>query len=199
MAIQTPDWVKNAVFYQIFPDRFARTHRHLDDPAMAVPLEPWETPPTLEGYKGGDLWGVMENLDYLVDLGVTAVYFTPIFQSASNHRYHTHDYYRVDPLLGGDQAFADLLEAAHQKGLKVVLDGVFNHCGRGSFSSTTFWKTVPILPGLTGLRSRTGPLRPTMELYLQTTRAGSITGLCRNSTTITRRCGNTSCGSGNTG
>ena len=100
---------------------------------MAVPLEPWETPPSLEGYKGGDLWGVMEKLDYLVDLGVTAVYFTPIFQSASNHRYHTHDYYRIDPLLGGDQAFADLLEAAHQKGLKVVLDGVFNHCSRGFF------------------------------------------------------------------
>jgi cyclomaltodextrinase len=158
MAIQTPDWVKNAVFYQIFPDRFARTHRHLDDPAMAVPLEPWETPPTLEGYKGGDLWGVMENLDYLVDLGVTAVYFTPIFQSASNHRYHTHDYYRVDPLLGGDQAFADLLEAAHQKGLKVVLDGVFNHCGRGFFFFNDILENGPNSPWLDWFKVENWPL-----------------------------------------
>jgi len=158
MAIQTPDWVKNAVFYQIFPDRFARTHRHVDDPAMAVPLEPWETPPSLEGYKGGDLWGVMEKLDYLVDLGVTAVYFTPIFQSASNHRYHTHDYYRIDPLLGGDQAFADLLEAAHQKGLKVVLDGVFNHCSRGFFFFNDILENGPNSPWLNWFKVENWPL-----------------------------------------
>jgi cyclomaltodextrinase len=158
MAIQTPDWVKDAVFYQIFPDRFARTHRHVDDPAMAVPLEPWETSPTLEGYKGGDLWGVMENLDYLKDLGVTAIYFTPIFQSASNHRYHTHDYYRVDPLLGGNQAFADLLEAAHQKGFRVVLDGVFNHCGRGFFFFNDILENGPNSPWLDWFQVEAWPL-----------------------------------------
>jgi glycosidase len=105
MAFQTPDWVKHAVFYQIFPDRFARTEQHLDSPAMAVSLEPWETLPTSFGYKGGDLWGVAEKLDYLADLGITAIYMTPIFQAACNHRYHTHDYYQVDPLLGGNAAF----------------------------------------------------------------------------------------------
>ena len=158
MAIQTPDWVKHAVFYQIFPDRFARTHRHIDDPAMAVPLESWETPPTPEGYKGGDLWGVMEKLDYLLDLGVTALYFTPIFQSASNHRYHTHDYYRVDPLLGGDQAFDDLLEAAHQKGLKVVLDGVFNHSSRGFFFFNDILENGPNSPWLEWFKIQAWPL-----------------------------------------
>ena len=131
MTIQTPDWVKHAVFYQIFPDRFARTTRTDLPPEMQVPLEPWDSPPTLEGYKGGDLWGVMERLDYIQSLGVNAVYFTPIFRSASNHRYHTHDYYEVDPLLGGDAAFFDLLEAAHDRNIKVVLDGVFNHASRG--------------------------------------------------------------------
>ena len=89
-AIKTPDWVKDAVFYQIFPDRFAKGER------VAKPnnLEAWDSPPTANGFKGGDLLGVAEHLDYLQDLGITAIYFNPVFQSASNHRYHTHDYYR---------------------------------------------------------------------------------------------------------
>ncbi|WP_421655947.1 alpha-amylase family glycosyl hydrolase [Leptothermofonsia sp. ETS-13] len=89
--------------------------------------------PTLQGYKGGDLWGVIDRLDYLQDLGINAIYFTPIFQSASNHRYHTHDYYQVDPMLGGNSAFKDLLDEAHRRNIKVVLDGVFNHSSRGFF------------------------------------------------------------------
>ncbi|MEL6553076.1 MAG: glycoside hydrolase family 13 protein [Cyanobacteria bacterium J06621_11] len=133
MQITTPDWVKHAIFYQIFPDRFARTTRPNLPPEMHVPFEPWDSPPTVHGYKGGDLWGIAENLDYLQDLGITAIYFTPIFQSASNHRYHTHDYYKIDPLLGGNQAFQDLLQAAHDRNIKVVLDGVFNHASRGFF------------------------------------------------------------------
>jgi cyclomaltodextrinase len=75
----------------------------------------------------------MEQLDYLQDIGINAIYFTPIFQSASNHRYHTHDYYQVDPMLGGNPAFKDLLDAAHERNIKVVLDGVFNHASRGFF------------------------------------------------------------------
>lgn len=128
-AIQTPDWVKDAVFYQIFPDRFARSRR-VEKPNN---LESWDTPPTVHGFKGGDLLGVVERLDYLQDLGITAIYFNPVFQSASNHRYHTHDYYRVDPLLGGNEALRELLDAAHARGMRVVLDGVFNHASRGFF------------------------------------------------------------------
>ena len=137
--IHTPDWVKHAVFYQIFPDRFAKSA------ALVKPnnLEPWDSPPTIEGYKGGDLLGVVEQLDYIQDLGVTALYFTPIFQSASNHRYHTHDYYRVDPLLGGDRAFHTLLDACHRRGLKVVLDGVFNHASRGFFQFNDILENGP--------------------------------------------------------
>jgi cyclomaltodextrinase / maltogenic alpha-amylase / neopullulanase len=133
MQIQTPDWVKHAVFYQIFPDRFARATQPHKKLFKQMPWEDWESAPTLQGYKGGDLWGVMERLDYIQDLGVNAIYFTPIFQSASNHRYHTHDYYRVDPMLGGNEAFRDLLDAAHDRNIKVVLDGVFNHSSRGFF------------------------------------------------------------------
>ncbi|HQV69311.1 MAG TPA: glycoside hydrolase family 13 protein [Thermoflexales bacterium] len=127
--IHTPDWVQDAVFYQIFPDRFARSLKA----APLINLEAWDARPTNHGFKGGDLWGVIEHLDYLQDLGVTAIYFTPIFQSAANHRYHTHDYYQVDPILGGDAAFSALLKACHKRKMRVVIDGVFNHASRGFY------------------------------------------------------------------
>lgn len=125
----TPDWVKNAVFYQIFPDRFAKSES-LEKPTH---IEPWNTPPTRYGFKGGDLQGVIEKLDYLQDLGINAIYFNPIFASPANHRYHPHDYYQVDPILGGNDIFQDLLKAAHKRGIHIVLDGVFNHASRGFF------------------------------------------------------------------
>lgn len=125
----SPQWVKDAVFYQIFPDRFARSGR-ID---MGVRLDAWDAPPTITGYKGGDLWGVIDKLDYLKGLGINTIWFNPIFQSASNHRYHTHDYYQVDPLLGGNEAFDALIAAAHARDMRVILDGVFNHASRGFF------------------------------------------------------------------
>ena len=125
----TPEWVKNAIFYQIFPDRFAKSDLYL----KPSNLEPWDSPPTMSGFKGGDMLGVMEKLDYLEDFGINAVYFNPIFQSASNHRYHTHDYFQVDPLLGNNGIFKLLLKEAHRRGIKIILDGVFNHASRGFF------------------------------------------------------------------
>lgn len=130
MEIVTPQWVRDAVFYQIFPDRFAKSSR-VDKTGLN--LEPWESAPTSYGFKGGDLLGIVEHLDYLKELGVTALYLTPIFTSASNHRYHTHDYYQVDPLLGGNAALRELLDQAHQRGMRVILDGVFNHASRGFY------------------------------------------------------------------
>ena len=120
MTVDTPAWVRDAVFYQIFPDRFARSGRV---PAPG-PLEDWDAPPTVNGFKGGDLIGAMERLDYLAELGINAIYFTPIFQSAANHRYHTHDYHVVDPLLGGNAAFRQFLDRAHTMGIRVMIDGV---------------------------------------------------------------------------
>lgn len=130
--IKTPEWVKDAIFYQIFPDRFAKSER------VAKPgnLESWNSPPTTRGYKGGDLLGITEKLDYLEDLGVNAIYFCPIFQSTANHRYHTSDYLQVDDILGGNSALKELLEAAHARGIKIMLDGVFNHTGRGFYQFT---------------------------------------------------------------
>ncbi|WP_017307043.1 glycoside hydrolase family 13 protein [Spirulina subsalsa] len=157
MTIMTPDWVKDAVFYQIFPDRFAKGQSY-SPLSFNVPYEPWEAAPTLQGYKGGNLWGVIEQLDYLQDLGINAIYFTPIFQSASNHRYHTHDYYQVDPILGGNLALEKLLDAAHQRGMKVVLDGVFNHASRGFFFFNDILENGPHSPWLDWFKVESWPL-----------------------------------------
>ncbi len=127
MSADAPAWVRDAIFYQVFPDRFAASSRVV----KPGPLEPWDTPPTVRGFKGGDLLGIVEHLDYLAELGVNALYLTPIFASASNHRYHTYDYLAVDPLLGGDAALRELLDSAHEREMRVILDGVFNHTGRG--------------------------------------------------------------------
>ena len=139
-----PSWVQDAVFYQIFPDRFARSGR-LPKPSR---LEPWDSEPTVHGYKGGDLLGVSERLDVLSDLGINALYFTPVFQSASNHRYHTHDYYRVDPMLGGNPALEELIREAHARNIRVVLDGVFNHASRGFFQFSDILENGPHSPYL---------------------------------------------------
>jgi cyclomaltodextrinase len=122
-----PAWVRDAVFYQVFPDRFASSPRVV----KPGPLEDWDAPPTRNGFKGGDLLGLTKRLDYLADLGITAIYLNPIFASPANHRYHTYDYLHVDPLLGGDEALRGLLDAAHARDMRIILDGVFNHSGRG--------------------------------------------------------------------
>ncbi|MFN2112083.1 MAG: glycoside hydrolase family 13 protein [Anaerolineales bacterium] len=125
-----PYWVQDAVFYQIFPDRFYNGDLGNDPPNV----EKWGTKPTLWGFQGGDLRGVIQKLDYLLDLGITAIYFNPIFQATSNHRYNISDYYKIDPKLGTNQDFLALLDAAHHNGIRIIIDGVFNHCGRGFFA-----------------------------------------------------------------
>lgn len=139
-----PAWVRDAVFYHIFPDRFARSER------VAKPdnLLSWRSAPTSQGYHGGDLLGIVEHVDHLVDLGINAIYLTPIFQSASNHRYHTHDYYRVDPLLGGNQALRQLVDEAHAHNIRIILDGVFNHASRGLYQFNDILENGPHSPWL---------------------------------------------------
>jgi len=124
---QPPAWVKDAVFYQIFPDRFAKSDR-VFKPSN---LQEWGAEPTGHAFQGGDLLGIAEHLGYLVELGVTALYLNPVFVSGANHRYHTDDYYQVDPLLGGNDALDEMIAACHERKIRVVLDGVFNHVGRG--------------------------------------------------------------------
>ena len=125
--MSTPYWLPDAIFYQIFPDRFANGDTSTDP----VNLQKWGAPPTLHGFQGGDLRGIINHMDYLLDLGINAIYLNPIFHAPSNHRYNTSDYYKIDPRLGDMLDFHALLDMAHRNNVRVVLDGVFNHCGRG--------------------------------------------------------------------
>ncbi len=124
-----PTWTKDAVFYQIFPDRFCRSLRY----KAVGKFVDWATLPTRENMFGGNLAGICEKLGYIASLGVNAVYLCPIFKSNSNHRYHTVDYFEIDPVLGTLKDFDKLVKKAHKLGLRVILDGVFNHCSRGFF------------------------------------------------------------------
>ncbi len=126
----TPYWVQDAIFYQIFPDRFANGDLTNDPPN----LQKWGSAPTSWGFQGGDLRGIIQHFDYLLDLGITAIYLNPIFTSTSTHRYNTTDYYQIDPKLGTLADFRALLNTAHRNDVRVVLDGVFNHVGRGFFA-----------------------------------------------------------------
>ena len=124
-----PDWVKDAIFYQIFPDRFCRSERY----RAVGKFVPWNSRPTRENMFGGNLAGIEDKLKYIAGLGVNAIYLCPIFKSNSNHRYHTVDYFEIDPVLGTLKDFDRLVKKAHKLGLRVILDGVFNHCSRGFF------------------------------------------------------------------
>lgn len=118
-----PDWIHRTVFYQIFPDRFAD-----GDPTNDVPeRKPWDSVPAVKGWQGGDLAGVQAHVDHLRDLGVNAVYLNPIFHAASYHAYDTIDYFQIDPHFGTNSVFKELSQTLHQAGMKVMLDGVFNH------------------------------------------------------------------------
>ncbi|CAM3889656.1 alpha-glycosidase [Alkalicoccus chagannorensis] len=122
-----PEWVKDAVFYQIFPERFAN-----GDPSLNPPgTEPWtpDAVPERDNFFGGDLQGVIDNLDYLEELGITCIYFTPFFEARSNHKYDTIDYLKVDPQFGDNAKAKELVDAAHARGMRVMLDAVFNHSG----------------------------------------------------------------------
>jgi cyclomaltodextrinase / maltogenic alpha-amylase / neopullulanase len=128
--MSVPEWIQDAIFYQIFPDRFANGDPE-NDPPNAVR---WGSPPTSWGFQGGDLKGIQQRFDYLLDLGINAVYLNPIFQATSTHRYNTTDYFKIDPKLGTLKDFHNLLNLAHKNQVRIILDGVFNHCGRGFFA-----------------------------------------------------------------
>ena len=131
MGLGPPAWVHDAVFYAVNPDRFARDPGTPPHPWDDGAFEAWEAPPTHRAYKGGTLRGLAARLDDLRALGVNALYLTPVWASTTHHRYKPIDPYRVEPLLGGDAAFDGLLAAAHGRGMRLVLDGVFNHVGLG--------------------------------------------------------------------
>lgn len=148
-----PPWVQDAVFYQIFPERFANGDPSNDPPET----EEWGDRPTTRNFFGGDLAGILARLPYLDSLGVTAIYLNPIFVSSSNHKYNTTDYLRIDPHFGTTEEFRALIAACHGRGIRVILDAVFNHTGvdffafadlraRGAASPYTGWFNVHSYP-----------------------------------------------------
>ena len=137
-----PPWLRQGTMYQIFPDRFARSAASAQSRAQAHPVPDWAVPcnwdsTEVEGsgpqtpyqYYGGDLRGITERLDHIQALGADVIYLTPFFPARSNHRYDAATFTCVDPLLGGDEALVELVEAAHARGLRVMGDLTANHSG----------------------------------------------------------------------
>ena len=135
-ACQVPDWVSNTVWYQIFPERFANGNARLNPDGTLD----WDSSitPNSDDFFGGDLQGIIDHLDYLQDLGITGLYLCPIFESTSNHKYNTTDYFEIDRHFGDKETFRELVEQAHQRGMKIMLDAVFNHIGSQSLQ----WQDV---------------------------------------------------------
>ncbi len=132
--IQVPAWVRDAIFYEIFPERFAN-----GDPANSHPkARDWPGKPEWFNFWGGDLAGIQQHLPYLQELGINALWLTPIFESASNHKYDINNYTKIDPFFGTEETFKELLHACHAHGIRVVLDAVYNHCGADFFA----WRDV---------------------------------------------------------
>lgn len=122
---KAPDWVKKTVWYQIFPERFedgeSRTNQR--------DTQPWGEEPEKESYFGGDFQGILKRLDYLENLGINGIYFTPIFRAETNHKYDTTNYMEIDPQFGDKKLLKKLIHECHKRGIKVMLDAVFNHSG----------------------------------------------------------------------
>jgi len=125
-----PYWWPDAVFYQIFPDRFFDGDPFLNQKFV----KDWGAKPSFDNFTGGDLEGVRKKLGHIVDLGANAIYFNPIFKSNSNHKYDTIDYYTIDETFGTTETLIKLVKDAHEKGIKIILDGVFNHTSTDFFA-----------------------------------------------------------------
>ena len=149
----TPDWISTAIFYQIFPERFADGDISNDPENVCR----WGGKPKYDNFFGGDLKGVLEHLDYLKELGVTAIYFNPIFSSPSNHKYDISDHTKIDPHFGDSALFKTLLDSCHTLGIRVILDGVYHDTGRqhwafqdvirkGASSKYADWFTIYSFP-----------------------------------------------------
>ena len=122
-VLRVPAWSRGCIYYQIFPERFAKSGK------VQGPFDAWDAAPTRENFLGGNLRGIIERLPYLNDLGIGCIYLNPIFLGDFNHKYATTDYFKIDPMFGTEPDLIELVEKAHELGIRVILDGVFNHVG----------------------------------------------------------------------
>lgn len=124
---ERPEWVKSSIAYQIFVDRFYRAD--IPQKKNDRRIESWGGLPDREAFYGGNLAGIREKLDYLQSLNIDLLYLTPIFLSTTNHRYDTVNYRQIDPMVGTNAEFAEFVKELHKRGMRIILDGVFNHTG----------------------------------------------------------------------
>lgn len=178
---QTPEFYKNAIMYQIFPDRFSRStqgkvkegvayhkdmgrkailHGSFEEAPMYKPL-PGEQYYSPCDYFGGDLIGIEQSLTYFAELGVSALYLNPIFEADSNHRYNTSDYMKIDPILGTNADFARLCSKAKKLGIRIVLDGVFSHTG----SDSVYFNSLGNYDSVGAAQSKESPYYSWYEFY----------------------------------
>ena len=129
-VIRMPEWTRDMVMYHIFPDSFADGHRAISGEKREI----FEDGVLYKSENGGTLRGVIENLDYIASLGVNCIYLNPIFKANSYHKYDTADYFKIDPCFGTEEDLKELTKKAHSMGMRVILDGVFNHCGPDFFA-----------------------------------------------------------------
>ena len=122
-VLRVPAWSQGCIYYQIFPERFAKSGK------VQGPFDAWDAAPTRENFLGGNLRGIIERLPYLSDLGIECIYLNPIFLGDFNHKYATTDYFKIDPMFGTEPDLMELVDKAHALGIRVILDGVFNHVG----------------------------------------------------------------------
>ncbi|TFB24500.1 alpha-glycosidase [Filobacillus milosensis] len=125
-VFDAPTWVKDTIWYQIFPERFGNGDSSNDPEGT---LDWGSSVPSPTNFFGGDFQGVIDHLDYLEELGINGLYFTPIFKAKSYHKYDTIDYFEIDPQFGDKDKFRELIGKCHEKGIRVMLDAVFNHSG----------------------------------------------------------------------
>lgn len=125
---KVPSWVNETTWYQIFPERFCNGDKHLNKPGTLAWASPEQSVKNDEFY-GGDLRGIINKLPYLKDLNISGIYLTPINESPSTHKYDTSDYFKIDPYFGDEETMKELVQKAHALGIRVMLDGVFNHAG----------------------------------------------------------------------
>lgn len=122
-VLRLPAWSRGCIYYQIFPERFAKSGNG------SASFDAWNAAPTRENYLGGNLRGIIERLPYLQALGIECLYLNPIFEGDFNHKYATTDYMKIDPMFGAESDLIELVDKAHSMGIRVLLDGVFNHTG----------------------------------------------------------------------
>ncbi|MBC6308897.1 alpha-glycosidase [Listeria sp. FSL L7-1582] len=160
-VFKAPEWVKETIWYQIFPERFDNGNPELS-PANVLP---WGSKdPGRDDFFGGDIAGIIGHLDYLVELGINGIYLTPVFEASTNHKYDTLNYFEIDPHFGDKETFRKLVQEAHKRGIKIMLDAVFNHIGdkspewqdvlkNGEKSKFVDWfhiHSFPVTPGENG-------------------------------------------------